>query len=435
MILSGYQDEVNMSNFLQKGGPPNSIRIKIFGLGGAGSNMINRLKLDEFETVSRIALNTDVQALANLNCDEVVHLGASITHGLGTGGELEIGKAVAAAGRGKIAEKVKDADLIIVVVGLGGGTGSALTKVVAELAANTEALVLAFATLPFSFEGSRRKNIAVESLGILRKQVHGLIPLPNDILLQEGEENTSVLNAFAVADSWVERGIRSLCTLLLRNGLINQDFGSLCSVFQGHGGKTLFGIGFAEGENCVEVALSNLFLCPLMHTGYQPARLDRILVNLIASPDLSLSKINEIIALASKRLSTREDIIFGAVIEPNRQQSLEICVLGKSEMEPATRGAKGEAVIKQSIIEPAETSKIATTPTDSVVSFPKQVHQPRLKKRSKELSEAQDEFVFDQLEEHRGYFEKTDRNEWQGEDLDVPTYLRRGIKIKLKPYA
>ena len=403
-----------MSDFSQKSDRPNSIRIKIFGLGGAGSNMINRLKL------------------ANLQCDETVLVGASITRGLGTGGELEIGKKVAEAERGKVAESVKDADLIVIVVGLGGGTGSALTTLVAELAANTDSLVLAFATVPFSFEGSRRKHIAEECLGTLRKQVHGLIPLPNDILLQEGEEDMSVLNAFVVADSWVEKGIHSLCTLLLRNGLINQDFGSLRSVFQGKGGKTLFGIGFAEGENCVKEALDNLLLCPLLHTGDQPAKLDRILVNLIGSSDLSLSRMNEIIALTSKRFSTREDIMFGAVIDPKRKQSLEICILGKSEMEYTITGANGTNEVTQSIAQTTKNSDAAAADLVNRTIFSKQVHQSRLKAKSKEVNEAQDEFVFNQLEEQRGYFEKTDRNEWQGEDLDVPTYLRRGIKIKLR---
>ncbi|MGK0464641.1 MAG: cell division protein FtsZ [Lentimonas sp.] len=421
-----------MSNFSQKSEQSNSIRIKIIGLGGAGSNMINRLKLDDFDTISTIAVNTDAQALANLQCDEKVLLGSSITRGLGTGGELEIGKTVAEAERGKMASLVSDADLIILVVGLGGGTGSAVTALIAELAANTDALVLAFATLPFSFEGSRRKHIAAECLGTLRKWVHGLIPLPNDVLLQEGEEDTSVLNAFAVADSWVERGIHSLCTLLLQNGLINQDFGSLRSVFQGQGGKTLFGIGSAEGENYVEEALENLFLCPLLHMGDRPTRLDRILVNLIGSPDLSLSKINEIMSFASKRFSTREDIIFGAVIDPTKSQSLEICVLGKAEMEHPASETTGEIETAQPIFGAAKDSEDLAASLADRASFGKPVHQSKLKASEKETRDAQDEFVFNQLEEQRGYFEKTDRNEYQGEDLDVPTYLRRGIKIKLK---
>ena len=405
------------------------LKIKIIGLGGAGSNMISRLKLDEFDAISTIAVNTDTQALASLQCDETVLVGSSITRGLGTGGELEIGKKVAEAERGKIAEKTRDSDLIILVVGLGGGTGSALVTAVAELTANTDALVLVFATLPFSFEGARRKHIAEECLGTLRKQVHGLIPLPNDVLLQEGEEDASVLNAFAIADRWVERGIHSLCTLLLKNGLINQDFGSIRSVFQRQGGKTLFGIGFAEGENYVKEALDNLFLCPLLHMGDRPSQLDRILVNLIGSPDLSLSRINEIMSFASKRFSTREDIIFGAVIDPTKSQSLEISVLGKAEMERKLPEAKdGEEITPES----TKDSEYQSVEHVDEATFPQPIHQSKLKAKSKEAGNTQDEFGFEQCEEQRGYFEKTDRNDYQGEDLDVPTYLRRGIKIRLK---
>ncbi len=425
-----------MSNFSPEGDQSSLIRIKIIGLGGAGSNMVNRLKLDDFDTISTIAVNTDAQALADLQCDETMLLGASITHGLGTGGELEIGKAIAEAQRDKLATLVSDVDLIILVVGLGGGTGSAVATLVAELAANTDSLVLAFATVPFSFEGSRRKNIAEECLGMLRKWVHGLIPLPNDVLLQEGEEDTSVLNAFAVADSWVERGIHSLCTLLLKNGLINQDFGSLRSVFQGQGGKTLFGIGSAVGENYVEAALDNLFFCPLLHMGDRPNQLDRILVNLIGGPDLSLSRINKVMSLASKRFNTREDIVFGAVIDPTKSQSLEICVLGKAEMEHEASGGSHDAVasaVQSTLVVAKEPKELSSSLADET-SFNKSVHQSKLKARSKKAAgDVQDEFAFDQFEEQqRGYFEKTDRNEYQGEDLDVPAYLRRGIKIKLK---
>lgn len=422
-----------MADSPQKSVPSGPVRIKIIGLGGAGSNMIHRLDLSGFDTVSTIAVNTDAQALDNLRCDEKQLLGSSITHGLGTGGEFEIGKAIAEAERSRLATLLSDADLIILVVGLGGGTGSALATAIAELAADSNSLILAFATLPFNFEGSRRKYVAEECLGTLRKWVHGLIPLPNDVLLQEGEEDTTVLNAFAVADSWVERGIHSLCTLLLKNGLINQDFGSLRSVFQRRGGKTLFGIGSAEGEGYVEAALDNLFLCPLLHMGDRPARLDRILVNLTGSPDLSLSRINKIMSLASKRFSTREDIIFGAIIDPSRSHSLEICVLGKAEMDHDASESVVEIEAEQFTSGPTAShlvSLAAKTKEEALASRP--VHQSKLKDKSKRATDLQDEFVFNQIEQQRGYFEKTDRNEYHGEDLDVPTYLRRGIKIKLK---
>ena len=203
------------------------LKIKIICVGGAGTNAVDGLKLDDLGDVRLAAINTDAQALNQSPLAEKLIIGRSVTRGLGAGGELEIGKAAAESDRDAIARLIGDMDLIILVVGLGGGTGSAAAQVVAELAAKTDALVLAFATLPFSFEGARRKRIAEESIGDLRQLVHGLIPLPNDVLLQEGEEDTSVLNAFAVADRWIGRGVNSLCAMLLKTGLINQDFSSL----------------------------------------------------------------------------------------------------------------------------------------------------------------------------------------------------------------
>jgi len=270
------------------------LKIKIVGLGGAGTNAVDGLKLDDLGDVRLAAINTDAQALNNSPIAEKLVIGRSVTHGLGAGGEVDIGKKAAEAGRDAIARLIGDMDLVILVVGLGGGTGSAAVSVVAEVAAKTDALVLAFATLPFSFEGARRKRIAEDSIGELRQLVHGLIPLPNDVLLQEGEEDTSVLNAFAVADRWIGRGVNSLCAMLLKTGLINQDFSSLRSVFQDRGGKTIFGTGSASGADFVNDALEDLYICPLLHLGDRPAQLDRILVNVIGGADLGIAKVNEI---------------------------------------------------------------------------------------------------------------------------------------------
>ena len=181
------------------------LKIKIVGLGGAGTNAVDGLKLDDLGDVRLAAINTDAQALANSPIAEKLMIGRSVTRGLGAGGELEIGKAAAEADRDAIARMIADMDLIILIVGLGGGIGSAIAPLIAELVAKTDAVVLAFATLPFTFEGVRRKRIAEDSLGELRSLVHGLIPLPNDMLLQEGDESTSVLNAFSVADQWIGR--------------------------------------------------------------------------------------------------------------------------------------------------------------------------------------------------------------------------------------
>jgi len=406
------------------------LKIKIIGIGGAGTNAVDGLKLDNLGDVRLAAINTDAQALANSPIVEKLVIGRSVTHGLGAGGEVEIGRMAAESDRNAIARLITDMDLIMLVVGLGGGTGSAVAPVVAEVAAKTDALVLAFVTLPFSFEGTRRKRIAEESIGELRKLVHGLIPLPNDMLLQEGEEDTSVLNAFAVADRWIGRGVNSLCAMLLKTGLINQDFGSLRSVFQDRGGKTVFGTGTAEGSDYVNNALEDLFLCPLLHLGDRPAQLDRILVNVIGGADLGISRVNEIMSLVTKRFGSREDIVFGAVIDESRRESLEICILAKAEI-----GRSVVAEVKRSSEARESVGAMESLGLETEIAGedapPRPVHKSKLRKK-KEVAVDQDEFTFIEDDAQRGYFEKTDRNLYNDEDLDVPTYLRRGIKIRIK---
>ena len=408
------------------------LKIKIIGIGGAGTNAVDGLKLDDLGDVRLAAINTDAQALANSPLAEKLIIGRSVTRGLGAGGEVNIGKAAAESDRDAIAAMIGDMDLIILVVGFGGGTGSAAAAVVAEVAAKTDALVLAFVTLPFSFEGPRRKRIAEEGVGELRKLVHGLIPLPNDVLLQEGDEDTSVLNAFAIADRWIGRGVNSLCAMLLKTGLINQDLGSLRSVFQSHGGKTIFGTGIATGGDYVKEALDDLFICPLLHMGDRPAQLDRILVNVIGGADLGISKVNEVMSLVTKRFGSREDIVFGAVIDETRSESLEIWVLGKAEMERAAPVKKAKVADAPSPTEAMEGLGLQSEIAQDELPLERPVHKSKLSSKKKAASEDQDEFTFNEVDAQRGYFEKTDRNDYKDEDLDVPTYLRRGIKIKLK---
>ncbi|MGC6424221.1 MAG: cell division protein FtsZ [Lentimonas sp.] len=407
------------------------LKIKIIGIGGAGTNAVDGLKLEDLGDVRLAAINTDAQALNVSPIAEKLTIGRAITRGLGAGGEVEIGRSAAEADRDAIARMIADTDLIILIVGLGGGTGSGAVSVVAEVAAKTDALVLAFATLPFSFEGARRKEIAEKSLGELRQLVHGLIPLPNDVLLQEGEEDTSVLNAFAVADRWIGRGVNSLCLMLLKTGLINQDFGSLRSVFHDLGGKTIFGTGTASGPDYVKNALDDLFICPLLHLGDRPSQLDRIIVNVIGGADLGISKVNEIMSMVSKRFGSREDLIFGAVIDEGRSESLEVCVLGKADMEVAQVSVESHEPAPQR--ETMEGGLGLETEISKEDTPPRAVHSSKLSKKKKKPVELdQDEFTFIDLDAQRGYFDKTDRNDYNGEDLDVPTYMRRGIKIKIK---
>jgi len=225
-----------------------SIAIKLVGVGGAGSNAIDRLKMDNLERLQLAVINTDLQALSSSPVQDKILIGGQLTRGLGTGGEPELGRQAAEADRDKIAAVVKGCDLVFLLAGLGGGTGGGATPIVAEVATEQGALVIAFVTMPFSFEGGRRLKQAEEGLTALRRACDAVIPLSNDVLLQECSDSTGVLAAFAQADAWIGRGVKSIWSMLFRTGLINLDFATLQQVFQSRGGKTLFSLGSGEGR-------------------------------------------------------------------------------------------------------------------------------------------------------------------------------------------
>lgn len=405
--------------------------VKVIGLGGGGSNVLAGIATERFPQVEYAVVNTDAQALAQSPISKKVLLGRSVTRGLGAGGDPSIGRKAVETDRAVLEDLVAGADLLILVTGFGGGTGTVAAALIAELAAKTDALVLTFATQPFTFEGSRRRELATSGMEELRGMLHGLIPVPNDLLLQETDESETALSAFAVADEWIGRGIHSICALLFETGIINQDFGALRNLLQGRGGKTIFATGAATGGNYMQDALSDLMDCPLLHTTERPSRLDRVLVHLTAGPEMGLSKMQQVMTQISAQFESTEEIIFGAVIDPARTESLEICLIAKVELE--STGSAAEAGGNQRAREPMEIE--GGLGLETAIGSEKEkpaVHESKLLKKKKKAETDQDEFLFVDLEAQRGYFDQTDKNLYNNEDLDVPTYLRRGIKIKLK---
>lgn len=410
-----------------------NIAIKLVGVGGAGSNAVDRLKMENLERLQLAVINTDYQALASSPVQDKVLVGMSVTRGLGAGGDPDLGREAAEADREKIAAVVKDCHLVFLVTGMGGGTGSGASPVVAEIAAETGALVIAFVTMPFSFEGGRRLKQAEEGLRALRQVCDAVIPLPNDVLLQEAGDNESVLDSFARADEWIGRGVKSIWSMLFKTGLINLDFATLRQAFHTRGGKTLFGLGEGQGESAVADALASLKLCPLLHTPEFSRKADRLLVNILGGADLTLPKVNELMTAITEQFGRDSHIIMGAVIDEDLPGRIEVCVIGTSDMggrgmpprrPPATTRGKAQFILRaESSPAPAAAdfapSSASRAPVPVALGDIKAVQAARA---------AQDEFGFGEVES-RGHFEKTDRNLFDGQDLDVPTYLRKGIKI------
>lgn len=402
-----------------------NVAIKLVGVGGAGSNAVDRLKMENLERLQLAVINTDYQALASSPVQDKVLIGMSVTRGLGAGGDPELGREAAETDREKIAAVVKDCDLVFLVTGMGGGTGSGASPIVAEVAAETGALVIAFVTMPFSFEGGRRLKQAEEGLRTLRQVCDAVIPLPNDVLLQEAAENETVLDSFARADGWIGRGVKSIWSMLFKTGLINLDFATLRQAFQHRGGKTLFGLAEGAGENAITDTIESLKLCPLLHTPEFSRKADRLLVNILGGPDLTLPKVNELMNAIAEQFGRDSHIIMGAVIDEDLAGRVEVCIIGTSDM-----GGRSLPPRRPITAVRGKTPTPAARPEPPTATSPATATEEAPAKPATSAKVAQEEFGFGEVES-RGYFEKTERNLFDGQDLDVPTYLRRGIKITI----
>ncbi len=412
-----------------------NVGIKLVGVGGGGSNAVDRLKMENLDRLQLAVINTDLKALGMSPVQDKILIGATLTRGLSAGGDPELGCKAAETDSDKIAEIVKDTDLVFLVAGLGGGTGSGATPIVAQLAAEAGAVVIAFVTLPFTFEGGRRRKQAEEALTELRRVCDAVIPLSNDMLLQEGTEQTSVLDSFARADEWIGRGVKSIWAMLSRTGLINVDFTAVRQVFQHRGGKTLFGLGVGSGDHPAEAALEDLKNCPLLHTPEHARKADRLLVNITGGADLSLAKVNSLMSAVTEQFGPEAHVVMGAAIDEALQGRVEICVMGTTDVgsrnfvrrpttPPMARPGKPAATTTSAAVESTNVKTTVTTDvTGARATAAAAVHANKPK---------QEEFGFQgEPAENRGAFDKSDRNLYEGQDLDVPTYLRKGIKVAL----
>ncbi|MGB0419254.1 MAG: cell division protein FtsZ [Opitutales bacterium] len=398
-------------------------RIMILGLGGAGVNCVQNIDFSAYGTVRVVGLNTDLQSLQQSQLAETFLIGQNCTHGLGTGGNVELGLQASESDRERLYDLIKDQDVLVLVAGLGGGTGSAVTQILAQVAAKTDATVLAFVNHPFSFEGPQRKQVAEQASGDLRQLVHGLFSLPNDLLMQEGAEGSSVIEAFDLANEWIQQAIEALVVLLLKKGVINQDLNALRSVFCDFGGRAFYGVAAGSGADYVAKALEQLTQCPLLHLNQDPYDADQLILHIQAGQDLPLAAVNELVTTISLHFGVSQAVTVSAIFDESLSQSLKMCVLGKRGMQTA----KKDTGLPKKSQESPPMSVPAAIAADASSQAP--VHKSKLNNKERVL-EHQDEFQFIDRDADRGYFVKTDHNEYGGEDLDVPTFMRKGIKIK-----
>lgn len=309
-----------------------SVRSKVIGIGGAGSNVIKDLLQKPSPYISYAAIDTDVKSLRSLEVEEKLMVGHSITRGLSSGGDSSLALKAAESDKEKIEALIQDVDLLFLVSGLAGGVGSSLSPLIAQLASKQGTLVISIAILPFTIEGGHKHQLAQKNLSLLRLASHATITLPNDLLLQNVPSDATVLDAFHHANSWVNRAVHSLTNMLYKPGIINLDLSSLKKIFPNTAGQTLFGLGKSEGIDYISNALNELTLCPLLHIPNASQRADNLIINITGGRNLSLQDVNHIGSFLSSHFNSKDDTIIGAIIDESLENSIEIVTIGVTDV-------------------------------------------------------------------------------------------------------
>ncbi|MGH8885357.1 MAG: cell division protein FtsZ [Egibacteraceae bacterium] len=298
--------------------------IKVVGIGGGGVNAVNRMIEASLKGVEFIATNTDAQALLMSDADVKLDVGRELTRGLGAGSNPEVGRKAAEEHRDELEEVLKGADMVFVTAGEGGGTGTGGAPIVAQIAKSLGALTIGVVTRPFSFEGRRRSMQAEEGIEALRQAVDTLIVIPNDRLLEISDQETSVLQAFRLADEVLLQGVQGITDLITTPGLINTDFADVSTVMR-DAGSALMGIGKARGENRALEAARMAISSPLLESSVDGAR--GVLLTIAGGSDLGIYEVNEAAEIIAEAADSDANIIFGAVIDDTLGDEVKVTVI------------------------------------------------------------------------------------------------------------
>ena len=300
-------------------------KIRVIGIGGGGGNAINSMILDgQIQGVDFMAINTDAQALLSSEAPIKVQIGENLTRGLGSGGNPQIGRDAAEESREKIKEMLEGSDMVFLTAGMGGGTGTGATPIIAEVAKEIGALTVAVVTKPFLFEGTRRMVAAEEGIEDLKGRVDTLIVIPNQRILEVVDKKLSLLEAFRVADSVLNHGVQGIADLITVHGLINVDFADVKAIMS-NAGSALMGIGIGVGENRAQIAARQATASPLLEVSMDGAR--GVLYNIIGGADLTMAEVNEASKIIASAADPDANIIFGARIDEGIHDQIRIIVI------------------------------------------------------------------------------------------------------------
>jgi len=429
-----------------------TLSIKVLGIGGAGFNAVSHLASHPLDGVSFAVMNTDAAALAQSPVETRVVLGAKSARGLGAGGDPERGRAAAEEDLAQIRSICEGADMVFVVAGLGGGTGTGASPVIARVAKDAGALVLGIVILPFDCEGLRRQRQAALGLHELKGIADGVICLPNQKIFKLIDEKTSLLEAFQLANELVAQGVRGIWRLLARPGLINVDFADLCAVTRGKHAQSSLATAEARGENRAREVLEKLLVHPLLEGGQALAEAGEVLVCIAAGPELTLTDVNRIMEQISRHCEQAHVIMGAALAEELREQLVVTLVASSRPTQPEPPApaaparprraaeesrppAKEPLDLQHQIEEPTTASRPASRFVAPAPALTPEKREQLLTQQAAAGSRQRRNLARMRQAQlpleiiSKGRFEKSEPTLHHGQDLDVPTYIRRGVAL------
>ena len=424
------------------------ITIKVIGVGGGGCNAVAHMVRERMSGVSFVVANTDAQALAESPAEEAIILGTKLTRGLGTGGDPELGKAAAESDRERLKELCAGVDIVFVVAGLGGGTGTGGAPVVAQVAKEAGALVLGIVTLPFDFEGNRRQRQGQCGLQELKAQADAVICLPNQKIHRLIDENTSFVDTFKISNDLVAQGVRGIWRLLTQTGMINVDFNDLCSVTRDRHAESAFAHVEVAGENRAAQAVEQMLAHPLLDSGQVLSEADTVLVSIVGGREMAMGEVNRLMEHLNRQCENAH-LIMGAAIDETFSNRLAVTLIASrraAEIRDPRERRRGS-------LDRSAEERMPSDRSLSAADFDSELIQKNAPARPASRFVAPAPELTEQRAEHmlgrqgrrkktpmrqaqlpleiisKGRFEKSEPTIHQGEDLDVPTYIRRGVAM------
>jgi len=427
--------------------PKDSIIIKVVGIGGAGSNILDRVMLDGIDSAAMIAVNTDVQALTASVATEKIQLGRNLTRGLGSGGDPDLGLATAEEAADEIRAVLQGGTVIFLCVGLGGGTGSGAAPLIAKIAKEQNTLVIVFSAMPFTFEGKRRCRQAEESLRQLRATADAVVCFENDRMGELALPRMGIHEAFAEADVTVSQSIRSVANILQRPGLLKIGFDDVSAVLRNGDARGMFGYGESEGENRAHDSLAKALKNPLMNRGELLQNTFHAIVHICGGTSVTLGEVQIIMEELNRHIGDQTQLFMGIGIDPQMGTRLSVSILSSlgNGSDRATVPAPAASQYREDLVpaqpveaadsaalgtaEPGQSESNNSTATDEfapVHPAPKPEIKPAPGSAPLKKAEAKQETMqFEPVS--RGRFEKSEPTIIDGQDLDVPTFLRRHV--------